>query len=525
MPRAMTAVFVGVTKKNGKEKEWIPACAGMTKNRKGEKKKKERKHGRDAHATHGQDAHATLAAWAGLDILAGDMSKVSENSSVGSGLGSGPGSGSSLAGLRVTVVGLGRFGGGLGAASWLCGQGARVTVSDMARADSLGDSVRQLAELGAELHLGSHERADFLQADLLVVNPAVPKDMPLLVEAERAGVGRTSEINLFLQRCPAPVVGITGSVGKSTTTVMVGEILGTSRAVHVGGNIGKSLLGELPAIKPSHAVVLELSSFQLEDTPIVGISPAVALVTNVFENHLDRYAGSLQAYADAKKNIFRFQGPDDVLILNRRCELTAGWAAETPSRVDWFDPQAEPVELALPGQHNQANAQGALAVAKHFDIDRPEALAALARVRSLPHRLEFVGEIDGVRFFNDSKCTTPAGAVVALESFQPGRCVILMGGYDKAVNFDALGAKAAGQAKGVVAFGQTGGAIISAVRRNAKPGQAPALAEAADLSEAVKVAKTLAKPGDVILLSPACASYDQFDNYQRRGEMFAELVL
>ncbi|MGB2823557.1 MAG: Mur ligase family protein, partial [Phycisphaerae bacterium] len=218
------------------------------------------------------------------------------------------------AGKRITVVGLGRFGGGVGVTRWLCERGARVTVSDKAPAEQLDDSVRRLDGLDVALHLGSHEERDFLEADLLVVSPAVPPEMPMLRAADDAGVPRTTEINLFLHRCRAPVVGVTGTVGKSTTTAMIGEVLARRFTTHVGGNIGRSLLSDLPRIRPDHVVVLELSSFQLERLPEIAVGPHVALVTNLAANHLDRH-GTLEAYADAKKNILRFQAEGDVLVL------------------------------------------------------------------------------------------------------------------------------------------------------------------------------------------------------------------
>ncbi|MFP4052919.1 MAG: UDP-N-acetylmuramoyl-L-alanine--D-glutamate ligase [Phycisphaerae bacterium] len=427
--------------------------------------------------------------------------------------------GGDLAGRRVTVMGLGRFGGGVGVTRWLCGQGAKVTVSDAAAPESLAESAAKLDGCDVTLRLGRHDESDVRDADLLVVNPAVPKDAELIVLAEKAGVPRTSEINLFLQRCPAPVVGITGSVGKSTTTAMAGLVLQQRYRTHVGGNIGGSLLMELPDIAECDVVVLELSSFQLEDTPIVGISPPVALVTNLTPNHLDRH-GSMDAYAAAKKNIFRFQSDEDLVVLNRHCPVTSEWAADAPGRVKWFDREQEPFELAVPGGHNQANAQAAWAIGQEFGVSREETADALREFAGLPHRLQWVAEKDGVRYFNDSKCTTPNGAVVALEAFEPGSAVIILGGYDKGVSFGEMGRVAAERARAVVTIGQTGEAIASAVE-NAGGGP---VTRADSLPQAVSAAADLARPGGAVLLSPACASYDMFTNYQDRGEQFVQLV-
>ena len=479
----------------------------------------------------------------------------------------------SPAGRRVTVVGLGRFGGGVGVTRWLCRQGAHVTVSDKAGAGDLAASLEQLRDVDPTLHLGEHRREDFLRADLLVVNPAVPPDLPELAEADRAGVPRTTEINLFLERCPAPVAAVTGTVGKSTTTAMLGAILSADRPTHVGGNIGRSLLGELDAIRPDHVVVLELSSFQLEELPRIARSPHVAVVTNLAPNHLDRH-GTLAAYAEAKKNIFRFQGPRDVLVLNAACNLTRQWADEAPGRVVFFepapvgratrcsrnrnhgkasreqqsclpydtDPQSAPFDLAVPGAHNQANAQAAWTAARQLGVGRAVAAAALAEFHGLPHRLQFVAERDGVRYVNDSKCTTPEGVAAALEAFGPRRAVLIAGGYDKGVDLAPLARAAATRAKAVVLLGATAERIAAdlAAARSISPGR-PAdrtgaashahgatydmpVERAGDLPDAVTRARGLAEPGDVVLLCPGCASYDQFANYEQRGEAFAELA-
>ena len=427
-----------------------------------------------------------------------------------------------LAGKKVTVVGLGRFGGGIGVTQWLCGQGAEVTVSDRAKADDLTASIAQLDGLDVKLHLGEHDSGDFLHADLLVVSPAIPQDIPPLQAAEKAGVPRSSEMNLFIERCPVPIVGITGSVGKSTTTAMVGEILAADHTVHVGGNIGKSLLGDLDAIKPDHIVVLELSSFQLDQIEALGVSPKISLVTNLTPNHLDRH-GTMDAYAQAKQNIFRFQGDSGVLILNSADEATAGWGDLAPGRVEYFDPCGQPFKLQVTGRHNQYNAQAAWAIAREFGVDRQTAADALWGFQSLLHRLQLTAEGGGVKYYNDSKCTTPGGLIVALDAFEPRTAIVIAGGSDKNVSFDEMGSAIAKLAKAIVVIGATADKIAASVEQS-RTDSTPEIQKADSLQTAVQIASSLASPGDVVLLSPACASYDMFTNYQQRGDLFVQLI-
>lgn len=426
-------------------------------------------------------------------------------------------------GRRVTVMGLGRFGGGLGVTRWLVKKGARVTVSDQARPEELADSVKALAGLDVAVHLGGHQKADFRDCDLVVVNPAVPFDSAHLLSARQAGIELTTEINLFLARCRAGVVGVTGSAGKSTTAAMLGAVLARQRPTHVGGNIGGSLLEHLEDILPDHAVVLELSSFQLAYLPLLGRSPHVAVVTNLRPNHLDRHK-DMAEYAQAKRNIFRFQGPTDVLVLNRDDPALAEWAKDAPGKVDYFGGQDPPFELNVPGPHNQANAQAAWAAARQFGLTRRQAQAALASFAGLPHRLQLVAQRNGVRYVNDSKCTSPDEGLVALASFAPRSLIVIVGGYDKKIDLTELCSALAACARAVVTTGQTGEQVARGVERARGPAEPPRVVRALPFADAVKAAMRLARSGDTVLLSPACASFDQFRNYQERGETFVRLV-
>lgn len=421
-------------------------------------------------------------------------------------------------------MGLGRFGGGVGVARWLANNGAHVIVSDIAPAEKLANSIAALNGLDIEFHLGSHDEKDFTGCDLLVVNPAIPFDSPFLQAARNAGVKITTEINLFLSRCRGEIIGVTGSAGKSTTVSMISAILSSHAPTHLGGNIGVSLLDELDSIEPDHLVVLELSSFQLFYTPLIAKSPHVAVITNLHPNHLDRH-GNMTNYAEAKKNIFRFQGPDDVLILNRDDPEVANWRDESVGIVRTFSPDDEPAfDLKIPGRHNQANAQAAWQVAKYFGIARETVAKTLADFTGLAHRLELITQYKDIRIYNDSKATTPQETIAALEAFPARKIVAIVGGYDKKIDLTPLNRALVERAKAVITIGQTGESIAKGVETIKAGSHFPIVVRAHHLPAAVNAAIGLCQPGDNLLLSPACASHDMFENYQQRGKIFVDLI-
>jgi UDP-N-acetylmuramoylalanine--D-glutamate ligase len=453
---------------------------------------------------------------------------------------------------RVTVMGLGGFGGGVGVTRWLAQAGARVTVTDKASAEQLRASLEQIDGCGVTLRLGGHDERDFRETDLVVVNPAVPASSDYLRAARDADVAITTEINLFVERCPARTIGITGSVGKSTVTAMVGHVLEQTRVmpgnspshgrVWVGGNIGRSLLDGLGQITSADIVVLELSSFQLERTPLVAWSPNVALITNITPNHLD-WHGNFAAYTAAKLNIVRFQQPGrDVCVIQNTPDLCRifdqlygdlagvwryGLEGDVPvavqqstSAVDCDDQRRrwEALRLQVPGRHNRENAAAALTAASVLGIPPENACAALATFAALPHRLQRVAERSGVSYYDDSKSTTPESALTALQAFEQPVLVIL-GGYDKGSDLQAVAMAAARRAKFVACIGKTGPGLAEAV------GDAGGAAEFCEtLPRAVAACRARAQAGDVVLLSPACASWDQFVDYRARGRMFADLA-
>ncbi len=452
-------------------------------------------------------------------------------------------------GRRVTIAGLGTFGGSVAAAKFFARLGAQVTVTDKKPREALEGSLAEIEGLGARLVLGGHEQEDFTRADLVVASPAIPEASPYLVMAEEAGVPVTHEMDIFFETCRAPIVAVTGSNGKSTTTALLAHILAATlgdgeRKVWLGGNIGHSLLGDVEQIAESDLVVLELSSFQLDDLGALQASPHGAVVTNLTPNHLDRH-GTFEAYAAAKRNITRFQTSDDFLVLNADDAALAGWE-ETAARVAYFGKMrhdaakgvyvdgdslvsveggartkvAVPKGWRLRGVHNLMNLAAAAAAAGELGVGLAQALVAAEDFKSLPHRLEYVGAARGVDFYNDSIATTPESAEVGIESFEQP-LVLIAGGYDKGVDLAPFARKAARRVKALVVIGRTGAAIAEAAR--AENALLPIL-RPRTFEEAVDAAYAAAEKGDVVLMSPACASYDMFNNFQERGETFRRLV-
>jgi UDP-N-acetylmuramoylalanine--D-glutamate ligase len=435
-----------------------------------------------------------------------------------------------LCGKRVTVMGLGRFGGGTGVTRWLAAQGARVTVTDMQPADKLTDSVNELNDLvqagAVSLRLGEHNPLDFQTCEVLVANPAVPKpwDNPFIRRSLDAGVSITTEIQLLTQRINrSRIIGITGSAGKSTTAAMIHHLmqraLSNGVCSHLGGNIGGSLLNHLDQIKPDDWIVLELSSAMLywlgetsvasastprsTSAPVPGWSPRVALLTNIAPNHLD-WHGSFEHYRESKLNIFRFQRDGDVHV----------GANDLPASLS-------PIALSIPGEHNQVNAHMAVeAVARIINRPRRELMQLLGEFKGLPHRLQLVASRDGCRFYNDSKSTTPQATLLAVESFDdPSRVHLIAGGYDKGSDLSEI-AQLADRIAGLYTIGTTG----SALARMASSATRGFTLNAHTLDAAITAALNRMTAGDVLLLSPGCASWDQFTNYEERGEAFAKLV-
>ncbi|MBI2826676.1 MAG: UDP-N-acetylmuramoyl-L-alanine--D-glutamate ligase [Planctomycetia bacterium] len=426
---------------------------------------------------------------------------------------------------HALVMGLGRHGGGVAAARWLAERGATVTVTDLADADALGESIAELADCAiAAWRLGEHRKCDLDAADVVVVNPAVRYRHPLVERAAARGARITSELELFLERTPARVIAVTGSNGKSTTAAMIAEILKSDgRSTHLGGNIGRSLLADLQAMHAESWAVLEVSSAQLawlsDDCPL----PSLAVLTNFTPNHLD-WHGSLKAYAAAKRRLFCRGGRsvDTAVAAGAdRVALALNGASRDEGPTRWHEPADDDdvPTLPVPGEHNRADAACAAAAARAVGCAAEAIAAGLRGFAGLPHRLEPAGAVAGREFFNDSMATTPESTAAAVRAFA-GRCWLLAGGYDKGLDMSPLLA-ALPLVHGAAFYGASG-PRLHALATRAQAGCPLELFDALD--EALEWCWRQSRAGEAIILSPASASYDQFVDYGQRGERFKSLV-
>jgi UDP-N-acetylmuramoylalanine--D-glutamate ligase len=444
-----------------------------------------------------------------------------------------------LAGRRVAVVGLARS--GVAAARLLHGAGARVIASDLKPLTALSAEARDLAAHGVTVLAGAAHADAIGRADLVVVSPGVPLDSPQLAVARAARVPIVGELEVGWRAMEADTIAITGTNGKTTTTALTGALLAEQpRPVLVAGNIGTPLAAHAAGFPADGIVVCEVSSFQLET--IETFRPRVAVLLNVTPDHLDRH-GSFPAYVDAKARIFANQTEADCAVLNADDEPTAALAARTRARVCWFS-RRRPLpygvfvdagwiaaklnghvericplgDIVLRGAHNVENTLAATACALWTGIAPDVIRRGIARFRGVPHRIEFVRDLGGVHYYNDSKGTNVASTIKALESFTE-RVVLIAGGVGKGQDFRPLAEAARRRVHHAVVIGEAGPTIGAAL---AEAGIA--VESAASLEGALHAARAAAEPGDVVLLSPACASFDMFDNFEHRGDVFRGLV-
>jgi UDP-N-acetylmuramoylalanine--D-glutamate ligase len=438
---------------------------------------------------------------------------------------------------RVLVVGLART--GIATALFCAARGASVTATDARNDAEIGDAVAKAREVGVKLELGAHSEKTFLEQDLIIPSPGVPADAPPLQAARAKGVMIWSEIELAYRFRKGKLIGITGSNGKTTTTSLIEHILrSASFSTILAGNIGTPLISCVERMTHDTVTVVELSSFQLE--LIQNFRTDISVFLNLTPDHLDRHH-SLELYRKAKARIFENQGEEDFAILNADDPATTPLAPTRP-RVYWFsrkqraaqgaflrgddivfrnDGKEEVVlrreEVPLPGAHNLENVLAAITAAR---IAGASAKAVGEGVRSfagVEHRLEFVSEINGVRYYNDSKATNVDATLKALDSF-PGRILVILGGKDKGSDYTPLQAPLRERAILALLIGAAADKIASHIDG------AAAIERAGTLDHAVEIASQAARAGDVVLLAPACASFDQFENYEHRGRVFKALV-
>ena len=450
----------------------------------------------------------------------------------------------SFAQQRVTVIGLGVEGTDL--ARFFAEQGARVTVSDAKPAERLGPSLKAIADLDLKLSLGGNAEAAVDGADLVALSQGVPLDLPAVRRARERGIPLTSRTRLFFELCPGTIVGISGSSGKTTTTSLVGAIVAADgRECVVGGNIGGPLLDKLGQIGPNTWVVLEISHTQLQMTDC---SPHIACLTNVTPNHLDRF--SWDEYVGLKRNLIAHQSGGDVAVLNFDDPITRSWAGLTASGVLAFsrlpDPEHDGAflrdgqiicrcagtertvlridEIPLRGAHNVDNVLAAVATAAACDVPIPLAAGAIRHFSAPPHRLEVVGSAGGVTYVNDSIATTPERTLAGLRAFKEP-IVLLLGGREKHLPLEELADECSRRCHAVVCFGEAGELLATACKSGHLHGTCdPTVRSVASLADALAAAARLARPGDVVLMSPACTSFDAYDNFEQRGAEFRALV-
>jgi UDP-N-acetylmuramoylalanine--D-glutamate ligase len=439
---------------------------------------------------------------------------------------------------RVLVVGLGKS--GVASALFLKSRGARVTVSDSKPETELRDEILLLLEHGITVETGGHGDRTFRGQDLIVVSPGVAVDAPQLAQARILGEPIIGEIELAAQFLAGPIVAITGANGKTTTTSLAGEIVAAGKfSTLVGGNIGAPAIGLVDRAGPATWTVLEVSSFQLET--IVEFRPRIAVILNITPDHLDRHKTFIN-YVNAKARVFENQRPDDFTVLNADDPTTAALADRTRAQLFWFSRKKEvekgafargahlyfrdghreheimPLsELPLKGAHNLENVLAGVSIGMLVGCQPEQIRQAVRNFKAVEHRLEFVARVAGVDYYNDSKATNVDATIKALESF-PANIHLILGGKDKGSDYTVLHDLLRRRVKRVYTIGAAAAKIESQIQGAAE------IDHAETLQTAVRRASESAEPGDIILLAPACASFDQFRSYEHRGKVFKEVV-
>ncbi|MBN1569293.1 MAG: UDP-N-acetylmuramoyl-L-alanine--D-glutamate ligase [Acidobacteria bacterium] len=446
---------------------------------------------------------------------------------------------------RKTILVVGAAKSGLASARFLLGRGARVVLTDTKTGEALETDIAPLRDLAADsgrltLELGGHQNASFTGCDLVVVSPGVPLSLPYLDLSRKAGIPIIAEIELAYRHLKGKIIGITGSNGKTTTTTLVSELLtGAGMKGHAAGNIGTPLIDFAADSSPDDYYAVELSSFQLES--IGDFRPFIGSILNLTPDHMDRYS-SFEAYVAAKERIFTNQLKTDFAVLNADDTRTAAMRTKVRSRAVLFsrliaieegafvrngrvffrDSEGEkdlfPVgAIALKGAHNLENVLAACAMVILAGAPSESLEDSIRKFKGVEHRIEWVSDVDEVQYFNDSKATNVDATIKSLEAF-PGNILLIIGGRDKAGDFTALRSLVRERVKHLILIGEAADKIRKALSGTAET------SEAQSMEEAVSICRSLARRGDIVLLAPACASFDMFQNYEHRGRVFKEAV-
>ncbi len=432
---------------------------------------------------------------------------------------------------RVIVMGLGRFGGGIGVTRWLCAQGAQVTVTDTADAAALASSLASLDGCPVEFRLGGHDAGDLEGVHLVVVSPAVNRrTSPFFQTVLERGIAWTTEMNLFLERCVGRLIGVTGTAGKSTTCALIYEVLkaaaGPKERVWFGGNVGRSLLDSVSDIQPEDWVLMELSSFQLEAISRINVDFEIGLLTNCRPHHLDRH-GNFEDYLQSKMNLFACQHGAGHAVVGEvdasHDALVQNLAEKSGAKFSRVPDLGQSFVLRLPGAHNQRNASCAFWLTQLMGIDEPIARRAMASFAGLAHRLEHVALIDGVDYFNDSKSTTPQASALAVMSFDRPM-VLIVGGQDCGQDFTPLLEALESGVKAILCVGQAADRLRIVLDSPPSGGRPETVEVSTCIPSAVERARGIARPGDVVVLTPGAPSYGEFVNYEHRGQTFVSAV-
>ncbi|HEX9613891.1 MAG TPA: UDP-N-acetylmuramoyl-L-alanine--D-glutamate ligase [Bacteroidota bacterium] len=439
---------------------------------------------------------------------------------------------------NIAVLGAARS--GTAVARLLRSKGARVLVSDQRPAEQLREAASELASEGVDLETGGHSERVF-DSTLMVLSPGVLSDAPVVREALRRAIHVVSEVEVASWFCRPPIVAVTGSNGKTTTTTLIGRILGDAKKKHVvAGNIGTAFSSVVLDLAEDETAVLEISSFQLDHCET--FHPKISVLLNITEDHMDRYGHSMQRYASSKARVFMNQTHDDILVYyaddpwtaevvrNARCRRLPISLDKVHQEGAWVENDSIVLriggnrteiiptgQMSMRGSHNVLNAMAAASVGYLAGVSPASIRATLRNFKGVEHRLEFVREIDGVRYYNDSKATNVDSVRYALQAFTDP-VILFLGGRDKGNDYSRILDLVKQRAKAVIALGESAERVELSFRASLP------VHRVSSMSEAVTVAAGLAKPGDVVLLSPACASFDWFENYEHRGRVFKELV-